>query len=75
VFVKAQILDKTNFIISTGANVHVEKGDKDAKLFIEERKKTLEDNEKKLQQQANQISQELEAANQAAEELYAKLQK
>jgi prefoldin alpha subunit len=74
VYTKAELLDKGNFIVASGAGVHTTKTAADTKKLLEERKSQIAADDKKLKEQAQKIAHELEAANKTAEELYAKLQ-
>jgi prefoldin alpha subunit len=75
VFVKANLLDKKNVVVAVGSGVNVTKSAKDTATYLKERKSRIEVDDKKLRDQAEKISKELEAANKSAEELYAKVQK
>ncbi len=75
VFIKANLLDKDNVIFGVGAGAHVTKTAAEAKKYLEERKSKLEEADKMLREEAGRLSQELELANQSAEELYSNLQK
>jgi prefoldin alpha subunit len=74
VYAKAELLDKGNFIVAGGAGVHTSKTAAETKKFLEDRKDQIQADDSKLREQAQKITQELEAANKSAEELYAKLQ-
>jgi prefoldin alpha subunit len=75
IFIKANITDKENPIVSIGSGISVQKSIPDTKEYLEARKAALEADNKKLQGHSQKIMAELEAANQAAEEMYSKLQK
>ncbi len=74
IYVKSEIKDKKNVIVSIGGGVCLEKTTTEAKAYLEKRKKELEATDEKLREQAQKISAELESANKAAEDLYIKLQ-
>ena len=74
VYTKAQLLDKSHVVVAAGAGVHITKTAAEAKVYLEARMKKLEVNDTKLRESGQRLAVELEAANQAAEELYAKLQ-
>jgi prefoldin alpha subunit len=75
IFIKANLLDKENVIFGVGAGAHITKTAAEAKKYLEERKSKLEEADKMLREEAGRLSQELELANQSAEELYSNLQK
>lgn len=75
VFVKANLLDKKNVVVAVGSGINITKSAKDTVTYLQERKSRIEADDKKLRGQAEQISKELDNANKAAEELYAKVQK
>ena len=75
VFVKAELTDKKNVVVAVGSAINVTKTAKDTVTYLQERKERIEADDKKLRSEAERFSKELEAANKAAEELYAKVQK
>ncbi len=74
VYVKADITDKKKALVSVGDGVFIDKTMAEAKAYLKERQAEMEKNEKLLRERGQKISEELNAANQSAEELYAKLQ-
>jgi len=74
IYVKADILDKKNLIVSISSEITAEKTAAETKTFLEDKKTRLEANDQMLKDQAKKIAAELEAANSAAEELYVKVQ-
>lgn len=75
VYVKGELTDTKNLMVAVSSDVTTMKTSAESKAYLEKKKKQLEDNDKMLKQQAEKMNAELEQANQAAEELYAKLQK
>jgi len=74
VYTKAHLAAKDEIIVASGAGVFVKKSAAETKIFLEERKKRIEDNLNTLRAEAQRVATELDKANVAAEELYAKLQ-
>jgi len=75
VYVKGELTDTKNLMVAVSSGVTTMKTSVESKAYLEKKKKQLEDNDKMLRQQADKMNAELEQANQAAEELYAKVQK
>lgn len=74
VYTKAKLLDKKRVVVFVGGDIHVEKTAPEAVKYLEKKKDELAANDSKLKEQAQRLNAELEQANQAAEELYLKLQ-
>jgi len=74
VFVRGEILDKKQLLVSTSSDILLEKSVTEAKDYLEKRKTKLEEDNANLRPQAQTVTAELENANQVAEELYAKSQ-
>jgi prefoldin alpha subunit len=74
-YIKANLAGDGNVIVASGAGVHISKSPEEAKEFLDTRLKSIEKGHAHLLEQYKKASNELEAANQSAEELYAKLQK
>jgi len=74
VFTKAKLTGKDELIVSAGSGMFLSKTAAEAKTYLESKKKMIETNSGKLNEEAQKISCELDKANAAAEELYAKLQ-
>jgi prefoldin alpha subunit len=74
VFTRAKLAGKGELIVSVGSDIFVSKSAAETVAFLEDKMKRLEANSATLRAQMQKLSDELNKANAAAEELYAKLQ-
>jgi len=75
VFVKATLTDKENLLVSYGGGMVLEKPVAEAKTYLEEQKENLKKTEETLRYNIAGIQEKLDAMNNEASGIYAKLQK